>query len=178
MFKKAKRPLSPLQALKRKSLPKRKTIPQLTKEADTWFSRYVRLRDSEFRGDSFFGDCITCGRKLTVLTLTVRQPNRIEGKWNAAANLGHYIGRGRKILRYDDQNCNLQCAYCNAWRDKIDMLTRYEKALALKYGDEVPLELQARGKMDHKPTRQELEAVIADAKEFVSYTLSHPNGVE
>lgn len=172
-MRKVKKPLSPLQKLKRSQIPKRKTIPQLTKEADTWFSRYVRLRDSEYKNGSFIGECITCGRKLLVVGWE-------NGKWswNRHSNIGHYITRGRKVLRWDEMNCNLQCVPCNAWLDKTEMLTRYEKALARLYGDEVPLELQAQGKMEHKPTRQELEVVIADAKEFVTYTLEHPLGVE
>ena len=113
---------TPLKATTKKR-PKQ-TIPELTKKADKAFSRYVRLRDSVYDGEKWVGTCITCTREMIVMQ---------EDKWRAGANLGHFIGRGCKELRYDEYNTNLQCAHCNAWRDKEDMLQAYRKGIKEKY---------------------------------------------
>lgn len=144
---------------------KTKTLPQLVKQADTEFSRYVRLRDSEYIDGQWEGNCITCDRKLVILSR--------EGRWNAGANLGHFIGRSAKKLRWDECNCNLQCAHCNAWRDKISMLDAYKKGIEDKYGKETLKRLLKEAKELHKPTRDELEQVIHDSKEQVKYMLEH-----
>lgn len=96
--KKALSRKTPLKATSKKR-PKQ-TIPDLTKKADKEFSRYIRLRDSVYDGEKWVGECITCERKMVILQ---------DGKWRAGANIGHFIGRGTKELRYDEFNCNLQC---------------------------------------------------------------------
>jgi hypothetical protein len=148
-----------------KKRPKQ-TIPELTKKADVALSRYVRLRDSSFNGSEWVGKCITCERELTVLTA--------EGKWRAGANLGHFIGRGCKELRYDEFNTNLQCAHCNAWLDKEDMLQRYRKGIQLKYGDSVLKELKQRATIVRTNSREELEQVIHDSKLELAHMLENP----
>lgn len=63
-----------------------KTAQQLIPVADAWFSKYVRLRDSEFKGDGWYGECIDgCGRILPVY---------VQGKWKSSSNNGHFITRG------------------------------------------------------------------------------------
>jgi hypothetical protein len=96
-----------------------------------------------------------------------------DGRWNPGANLGHYVGRACKNLRWDELNCNLQCAHCNAWRDKIDMLNAYKKGLDEKYGVGTAKRLRIEGKKTHKPTREELGLVVQDSKEYVKWTLEH-----
>lgn len=56
-----------------------------------------------------------------------------EGKWREGQN-GHFITRGFMVTRFDDMNCHLQCAHCNAWRDKYDMTQSYAKAVEKLYG--------------------------------------------
>jgi sulfatase maturation enzyme AslB (radical SAM superfamily) len=143
------------------------TIPALTKKADTAFSRYVRLRDCLFTDNGWEGECITCGKTLTVLTA--------EGKWKAGANLGHFIGRGTKELRYDEYNCNLQCAHCNAWADKEWMQEQYRKGIVDKYGAKTLKELKERAKITRTNSREELEEVIHDSKLEVEYMLANPD---
>lgn len=155
---------TPLKATTKKR-PKQ-TIPELTKKADVALSRYVRLRDSNFNGSEWVGRCITCDRELTILTA--------EGKWRAGANLGHFIGRGCKELRYDEYNTNLQCAHCNAWLDKEEMLQRYRKGIQLKYGDSILKELKLRAKITRTNSREELEQVIHDSKAELDHMLSNP----
>lgn len=144
---------------------KRVSLPQLVKRADKEFSRYVRLRDCEYIDGQWVGECITCGRRLVVVDAS--------GHWNAGSNLGHFVGRACKRLRWDEYNCNLQCAHCNAWRDKIDMLDAYKKGVDDKYGTGTWKRLVKEGKETHKPTREELDQVIHDSKEYCNYTLNH-----
>lgn len=98
-----------------------------------------------------------------------------QGKWKAGANIGHFISRGCKELRYDEFNCNLQSAYDNAWRDKESMQEAYRKAIALKYGDGILKELKERSKITRTNSREELEQIIHDAKEELKHMLQHPD---
>jgi hypothetical protein len=163
-----KTPLKTKTTLKKttKKRPKQ-TIPELTKKADAALSRYVRLRDSSFNGSEWVGKCITCERELTVLTE--------EGRWKAGANLGHFIGRGCKELRYDEFNTNLQCAHCNAWLDKEEMLSKYRKGIQDKYGDSILKELKLRAKIVRTNSREELEQVLHDAKTELDHMLANPD---
>lgn len=141
------------------------TIPVLTKNADTVFSHYIRLRDSAFDGDRWSGECITCNKTLVVY----------DGKWNKGTNVGHFIGRGTKELRYDEFNCNLQCAHCNAWADKEWMQEQYRKGIREKYGADTLKELKQRATITRTNSREELEQVIADSKTEVAHMLDNPD---
>jgi hypothetical protein len=143
------------------------TIPALTKKADVAFSKYIRLRDCLYTDNGWEGECITCNKTLTVLTT--------EGKWRAGANLGHFIGRGTKELRYDEFNCNLQCAHCNAWADKEWMLQSYRKGIVEKYGAKTLKELKNRATITRTNSREELEEVIHDSKLELEWMLTNPD---
>ena len=171
-MQKRKKVLTPLQKLKQNQKPKLVPIPTLMKKADTAWSRYIRLRDTVYKGGKFIGECVTCNRKLEVCRWDGKQ-----WKWNPASNVGHYVTRGHKGLRFDERNCNLQCAYDNAWMDKVKMIHAYTRALDLKYGDGTAQELEMIGKERYKLTRAELEQIIADSKEYVEFTLAHPKGL-
>lgn len=148
---------------KRKTLDQ-KNFRELVKEADKWFSRYVRLRDCELIEGEWLGQCITCDRRLTVVDR--------EGHWNAGSNLGHFVGRSAMSTRFSEENCNLQCAHCNAWLDKETMITAYRKALKLKYGDNVPGRLVREGKQLVKLTKADLLEIIHDSKVQIDYYLN------
>lgn len=125
---------------------KPKTVAKLKKEADAWFSKYIRVRDSDSDG---YGECITCGTRKF---------------WKEAQN-GHFVRRSVNALRYDELNCNLQCVGCNMF--KAGELYLYGKALDMKYGDGTADALQARRFETHKLTIPELEQIITDAKEYL-----------
>ncbi len=73
--------------------PEGKSKPELIKELDKWFSRFIRLRDSDKSG---FLNCCTCGRHFY---------------WKAV-DCGHYSKRN-KAHRFNEKNCNGQCRFCN-----------------------------------------------------------------
>lgn len=111
------------------------------------------------------GECITCGKKLTVYR---------DGRWLKGAENTHFISRGIHQLRYDEENCNLGCSHCNAWRDKEDMLEAYRNALADKYGSNVPKDLKKRSKAEgalKRLTKPELLQVIHDSKVCIDWYL-------
>lgn len=144
-----------------------KSAQQLVKEADKWFSRYIRLRDSKFVEGRWMGNCVTCDRKLVVLS---------SGGWVASSQNGHFITRGCYQLRFDEFNCHLQCAHCNAWRDKEDMLERYRAAILNLYGEDTLKELKQRSKEEgsfKRPTKPELLQVIQDSKEYIKHAEEH-----
>ena len=74
-----------------------KTIPQLKKEAQSAFNRFIRARDRA-AGHS----CICCGKPLDW------------GRIGGAVDAGHYRSTGSADhLRYDEDNCHAQRADCN-----------------------------------------------------------------
>lgn len=127
---------------------KPKTVAKLKKEADAYWSKYIRIRDSDKDG---FGECITCGRKY---------------HWKNAQN-GHFVSRKVSTLRYDEENCNLQCVGCNMFKSG-DQYT-YAINLDLKYGDGTAKKLHDRRFETHSFTRDELEEIIHDAKEYIKW---------
>ena len=101
---------------KRKKKPKKKASRYEFKTDDNieatlwrWFSKYIRLRDSDHNG---WGRCITCNKAI---------------KWNQG-HAGHYLSRRFKAIKYDERNNSLQCVSCNSFHcgrqdvytDKID----------------------------------------------------------
>lgn len=144
-----------------------KSIPKLREEADKWFSKMVRLRDSEPINLEYIGTCITCSKTGTVAYLDDKTGKlRFTKGWNA----GHFVTRGNLVVRYDEENVNLQCAFrCNNMRSGETV--KYRKALRDKYGDKVPdvLEKLAEKTRHYKLKREELETVIKDSKEAVKF---------
>jgi hypothetical protein len=151
---------------------KRKKSPKtlLKKSAWEWFSRYVRLRDSEFKEDGWYGTCITCSKTGRVAWIDDKSKLRFVRGWDA----GHYITRGNWYLRHDEENVNLQCSFhCN--KMKSGNLEKYKPALDLKYGDGTrkKLDKEARNNPTYNPPSEELEQVVHDAKEYINYMTEH-----
>lgn len=171
----AKKPLTAKTPLKAKPKARRKPTPlnkksaaQLIEPADKLFSRYIRLRDSEWVDGERIGECITCDRQLVVFT---------EGKFVASAQNGHLITRGCHQLRYNEQNCSLQCAHCNAWLDKDEMIERYRNAVDMKFGNGTYKRLKAASKREgayKRLTKPELLEIIRYSTEQISFYLDRP----
>lgn len=157
----------PKQTKKRVPLEK-KNAQQLTKEADKWFSRYIRLRDSKYVDGQWIADCITHDRQLVVME---------DGKWKKNAQNGHFLSRGFHIIRYNDFNCHTQCSHCNAWLDKKDMTERYTAAVSRLYGEDTVAELVALSKQENAQkylTKPELLQIIHDSKEYIKHCMENP----
>ena len=132
-------------------MKKTKTLSQLRKEADKYFSKYVRYRDAQKEGDSWFAECITCKEKKNIKEL----------------HAGHFMSRRFNSTRYEEENVNAQCVLCNTYRSGEQYL--YYKALKEKYGNEVPDRLEQLSKEYSKPTRDWYEQIIKDSKEQIKF---------
>ena len=135
----------------RKSNKSSKSVTQLKKEADKYFSKYIRYRDSE----GGLSECITCSIKLP--------PKQMQA--------GHFVSRGKNILRYDDENVNAQCLGCNMFKSGEQYL--YSIALDKKYGDGTAQKLMAQRHEIKQFKTYELQEIIDNAKEFISWYESH-----
>ena len=81
------------------------------KEAQKWFNKFIRLRDTG-------NPCISCGRST-----------------GAKINAGHYRSVGScPELRYEELNCHLQCEHCNSY--KSGNIEHYRPALIKKIGQD------------------------------------------
>lgn len=134
----------------------------LVRRADTAFSEFIRDRDSvtyiqNEEGLSIpAGYCITCNKLVPT-------------KGVGTGHCGHFIPRGCKLTRYSEENCALQCGYCNTFKQGEQY--KFGKAIDQKYGkgtSEKLEALEAKYKKDgYKWQVDELEALIKYYKERV-----------
>lgn len=149
---------------KRVPLEKKKKT-ELVKIADDFFSKYVRLRDSELDGNEYVGKCITCSKNGSIAWHDGKKIRFVAG-WDA----GHFVSRGCKLLRYSDENVNLQCKFhCN--KMKSGNLEKYKPALDDKYGNGTwrRLEDEAQANKYYKFSRDELLQIIADSRSSLAW---------
>lgn len=130
------------------SKQKKPTVTKLKKKADTLWSQYIRLRDSNGKG---IAECITCG---------VQKPIK-------QMQCGHFVTRACNLLRYDEENTNAQCYSCNVMNHGEQF--QYAINLDLKYGDGTAQKLHKQRKTEHQFTTTELEQIISDAKTLIEH---------
>lgn len=94
-----------------------KTLPELIKEAQPAFNRWVRFRD---RGQP----CISCGK--TEQELMINNP--------VAMVCGHYLSVGaHPELRFHPFNAHLQCTRCNGGAGKYGQFNSKAKTVTQDY---------------------------------------------
>lgn len=128
---------------------KKKTRSQLVKEADKYFSLYIRYRDGEKTPDGWYANCITCD---------VRKPIK-------ELQAGHFMSRRFYATRWDDLNVQVQCVGCNMFRSGEQY--KFGKEIDLLYGDGTADRLAQECKAIRKITTSELEQIISDAKQYI-----------
>ena len=69
----------------------------LIKRLDKVFSLYIRIKNSN---DFGITKCVTCNKEDHYKNM----------------QCGHFISRKHYILRWDEENCNVQCVACNVFR--------------------------------------------------------------
>ena len=77
-------------------MPKKPTRSKLVKQADAVFSEYIRRR---YAKDNI-AECFTCGKK---------------DHWKKL-QCGHFQSRKHYATRWNEDNCQVQCAGCNVFR--------------------------------------------------------------
>ena len=90
-----------------------KSKPNLVKKLDRVFSFYIRLRDAMPNG---YVRCISCGKIKTFDDV----------------DCGHFYSRTHMATRFDEDNCNAECKFCN--RFSADHLIAYQTNLIRKIG--------------------------------------------
>jgi hypothetical protein len=119
-------------------MAKKPTRTSLIKKLDTVFSIYIRRKDAV----NDIAQCVTCGKK---------------DHWSKLQN-GHWASRRHYSTRWDERNCNVQCASCNVFRaGEIYLYTKY---LCSQYGDNFPEELYIQSQQIRKFTDVELQELI------------------
>lgn len=119
---------------------KEEDLSGLIEDADRIFSQYIRLKYANKDG---VVACYTCGNKK---------------HWTLMQN-GHYVKRGHLYLRWDERNCRPQDADCNEM--KGGNLTEYTRRLD-KENPGITDILKEEMRLVHKPTREEIRAVISE----------------
>ena len=129
----------------RARLDELKTVPELLKEAQIAFNRYIRLRDQG-------KPCICCGKPLSSGSALTG------GDYDA----GHYRSTGSAgHLRFHEDNCHAQRKQCNQWG--AGRAVDYRIGLIARIGlDRV--EALENNNEPHKWTREELREIIATYK--------------
>jgi len=115
-----------------------KTLQDWLKETQTIFNKYVRLRDMGLV-------CISC-----------QQPPKKK-------NCGHYYSQGgHSNVRFDENNCHLQCEHCNTFLS--GNLLNYQIGIQKRIGAQKLLELQERAHVTKKWSVDELKEIIQTYK--------------
>ena len=118
---------------------------KLVKKLDAVFSQYIRLKDSV----DGYATCFTCGKK---------------DHWKKLQN-GHFQSRKHYATRWDEQNCQVQCAGCNVFRYGEQFL--FAKYLDERFYAGLSDELYFKSKQIVKYSNSEIEDMILKYKNLV-----------
>ena len=116
-----------------------KTTSDWLKEAQAVFNKYIRERDKGL-------NCISCNKPPL------------------KKNCGHYYSQGgHSNVRFDEDNCHLQCEHCNTYLS--GNLLNYQIGIEKRIGAEKLIELQGRAHLEKKWSVEELKELIKKYKE-------------
>ena len=131
--------------VKKKVVKKKpKGLKYYVTKMDTYFHRYIRLKNTDKEGK---GECYTCETPLEF----------------KRSQCGHFMGREHKATRWDERNAKLQCARCNSWGQGQQF------KFSLKLGMKLAKGLLSRSTMLWKKTPEEYMVLIAYWKEKCEY---------
>lgn len=133
----------PVKEKKRKRRFPKSERKQLESRLDLLVSTIVILRD---------GKCVTCGA-------------------TGGLTCSHFVKRGKKLLRYDLQNCNCMCASCNLRHNNFP--GTYTRYIEVHYGLDVLHKLQDGERVNsHEWSISELlaleESLLVDLERVLS----------
>lgn len=136
--------------------PRAKGKPNLVHKLDTVFSLYIRLRDVMPNG---YVRCIACGR--------IKKFEEVD--------CGHFHSRIHMATRYDEDNCNAECRFCN--RMSADHIIGYSQNLVKKIGQTRFDYLNVKAHSTKHYMDSELEQMIEHYKQEVK-KLSSLKGIK
>jgi len=130
-------------------MAKKVSRSKLVKQLDSVFSQYIRLRYST----NEISTCFTCGKK---------------DHWKKLQN-GHFQSRRHYITRWDELNCQVQCAGCNVFKFGEQFL--FGQYLDQKYGEGTSRTLHIKAQKTIKISNIEIQDLIIHYKKFVDSKL-------
>ena len=128
--------------MKRKKLSRGKIVKKL----DSIFSQYIRRRDVK----ESIAECFTCGKK---------------DDWKRL-QCGHFQSRRFYSTRWDETNCQVQCAGCNVFR--FGEQFKFSVNLDNKFGKGTSQRLEVKAREIVKIPTFELEDMIKHYQELCS----------
>ena len=126
-------------------MAKKLTRSKLVKKLDTVFSQYIRQKNSI----DGIATCFTCGKK---------------DHWKKLHN-GHFQSRRHYSTRWDEINCQVQCAGCNVFKYGEQYV--FGNKLDQKFGSGTASRLHIKAKQMIKLADFEIEDMIKRYKDFV-----------
>ena len=128
-------------------MPSNKKVSRskLVKKLDTIFSQYIRLKNSVNEKAT----CFTCGKV---------------DYWKKLQN-GHFQSRKHYSTRWDEVNCQVQCAGCNVF--KYGEQYKFSVNLDAKYGQGTAEDLSIKAQQIIKLSNFEIEDMIKKYKNLV-----------
>jgi hypothetical protein len=130
-------------------MAKKSTRKRLIDKLDKIFSQYIRLRESK----NYNSECFTCGKV---------------DHWKKLQN-GHFMSRKHLSTRWDETNCQVQCAGCNVFR--YGEQYKFSVGLNNKYGDGTADAMLQKSRETLKIDNTELEAKIKYYQDLVERLL-------
>jgi hypothetical protein len=124
------------------------TISKLKKKLDKIFSEYIRLRDSDYKGNC---KCISCGKEAPA--------------FGGSIHAGHLFSRRYLATRFDEKNVNAQCAYCNTFLNGNQI--KASRGVENKWGKGTVQEIESRIHITVKLTRVDYEESIEYYKQKI-----------
>ena len=123
-----------------------KTYKQLIKEADKYFSIWIRTKDADSNG---MVACYTCKK---------------QDHWKKM-DCGHYISRKYLSTRYYEKNCKPQCKHCNVFSEGNK--PAFAIALRKEYKNGILEELDQLSHISVKYSREKLGWMIESFKKQI-----------
>ena len=126
-------------------MAKKLTRSKLVKKLDTVFSQYIRQKNSSDE----IATCFTCGKN---------------DHWKKLQN-GHFQSRRHYSTRWDEINCQVQCAGCNVFKFGEQYI--FGNKLDQKYGSGTARKLHIKAQQIIKLSDNDLVEMIKRYKNFV-----------
>ena len=126
-------------------MAKKLTRSKLVKKLDTIFSQYIRQKNSL----NEIANCFTCGKS---------------DHWKKLQN-GHFQSRRHYSTRWDEINCQVQCAGCNVFKYGEQYV--FGNKLDQKFGSGTASRLHIKAQKTIKYSDSDLVDMIKRYKNFV-----------
>lgn len=120
-------------------MPRKPSRKSLINKADKVFSQYIRRR---YTDDNGFTECYTCGKK---------------DHWKEL-QCGHFMSRKHYSTRWNETNCQVQCAGCNVFR--YGEQYKFGRNLDIEFGNGTADELHSKSRQIVKYDNQDLIEMI------------------